>query len=282
MKTIAIYHNKGGVGKTTTVVNLAAALSKRNKKVLIVDLDSQANTTFAVGLVDFGVENADILKNRNIRHVLSSEDHYSIRDVAWRTYFCTPSIDVVPSHIDLMSAEMELNSIAFINTVLYSKLKDESENYDYVIIDTPPSLNLFARIALIAADSLIIPSDLKPFANQGLANVKNLIKDVDSFRKVIGCDPLRVLGILASKISPNARFKNFTLPKRIQLVESEYGIKVLDHVIFERDEVAKCHERTNDISAPQFQSILDYKPNSKSAREFDALALDILKEDDSE
>ena len=92
MKVIAVYHNKGGVGKTTTVVNLAAALSKKGNKVLVIDLDSQANTTFATGLVKFEDEEQDDLKDSNILQVLQSEDFYSIAEVARKSNFCNPEI----------------------------------------------------------------------------------------------------------------------------------------------------------------------------------------------
>ena len=227
MKTIAVYHNKGGVGKTTTVINLAAALSKQGKKVLIIDLDSQANTTFAVGLVKFDDEANDTLKESNVMHLLSSEEFFPIKEVSRPASFCDPVVDVVPSHIDLMSAENDLNSLDYSRMILIQKLREVENNYDITIIDTPPSLNLYARVALITADYLIIPSDLKPFANQGLNNVKGLIKDVNGFRKIIGRKPVELLGVLATKVSTNYKFQQSTLPKRMQAVMERYGIDVM-------------------------------------------------------
>ncbi|MEA5420965.1 AAA family ATPase [Spirulina sp. CCNP1310] len=283
MRTIAIYHNKGGVGKTTTVVNLAAALSKQGKRVLVIDLDSQANTTFAVGLVQFDDEEdalSKTLSENNIQQVLSSEEMYPIKAVAQTAHsFCTPPIDVVPAHIDLMRAENELNSQENARFILSQKLHDVEHDYDIVLIDTPPSLNLFARYALIAADYLIIPSDLKPFANQGLKNVQTLVKDVNNFRRNINRTPIQLLGVLANKISTNARFVQSTLPKRMQAVTDRYGLKMMESIIYEREFLAKCAEQVRIIDGrevPDPRSVVDFNPSCASAQEFQDLALEVL------
>jgi cellulose biosynthesis protein BcsQ len=278
MKIIAIYHNKGGVGKTTTVVNLAATFSKAGRKVLVIDLDSQANTTFATGLVDFGDEAKDNLKDNYVYHVLC--DEASIPEVLKSSHFCSHEIDVVPSHIDLMMQENELNQLDFTKKILLEKLVEIEKEYDIVLLDTPPSLNLYARIALITADYLLIPSDLKPFANEGLENVKGFVKQIDRFRKQDHRPPIDILGVLPTKIGTNARFIQGTLQKRLALIPERYQLNVMDSIIFDRDDLAKCTEQTmlddeTEIAAPK--AIFDYKSSSKSVSEFEALAQEISR-----
>lgn len=132
MKVIAVYHNKGGVGKTTTVINLAAALSKKNKKVLVIDLDSQANTTFATGLVKFQYDLNDTLKDNYVYQVIASRNDYSISSVAQKAKFTKPPFDVVPSHIDLMEHEQELIQQPQALTRILKKLADVRSQYEII------------------------------------------------------------------------------------------------------------------------------------------------------
>jgi hypothetical protein len=279
MKIIAVYHNKGGVGKTTTIVNLAAALAKKGKRILIVDLDSQANTTYAVGLAKFLNEEEDTLKGKNVRQLIESQSKYLIKDMVRKTSFTQFTIDAIPAHIELMEVESELLGVVAARKRLYFKLQAVKDEYDVVLIDTPPSLGLYAKIALLTAQYLIIPSDLKPFANQGLNNVKKFIDEINEDKAALELNPLAVLGILPSKIYTFTRFIQHALPKQIAMVKN-YGFPVMDTIIFERADVAKSLENHvpdgNDFR-PDPKSIFDYKPNSDSAKEFENLALEVLK-----
>jgi cellulose biosynthesis protein BcsQ len=280
MKTIAIYHNKGGVGKTTTTINLAAAMSRKGLKVLIIDLDSQANTTYAAGLMKFDTEEDDTLKDSNIYNVVFYPKSNYIPEVALKGSFTYPEVDVIPAHINLIWQEANLIDKESSKLQLVKKLELVKDNYDLVLIDTPPSLNLYAKIALIACDYLIIPSDLKPFANEGLRNVKNFIEEIDEFRSFISRSPINILGVLPSKILTNANYIKATLPKQEKVVQDRYGFPVLETRIFQREDLSRAIDNfvmEGDRQIPDPKSIFDFKPDSMSAAEFEELANEILE-----
>lgn len=285
MKIIAIYHNKGGVGKTTVSVNLAAGLRRKGYKVLLIDLDSQANSTFASGLVKFQFEEDDNLKDNNVLHILKSADFNLIQDVARQSnFFNSPEIDVIPSHIGLIAGQYELNQINASKTRLIKKLSKEEDRYDFVIIDTPPSRDIYAQVAIIAAHYLIIPSDLKPFANQGLSSVKDFVKEIDEFRESLGKNPINIMGVLPSKISPNPKSVAATFPKQKSAIINNYNLPVMDSVIFDRVALSHCLNKTmavGDLEIPDPKSIFDFaekdKTGNQSADEFEQLTLEVLK-----
>ncbi len=279
MKTIAIYHNKGGVGKTTTTINLAAAISRKGLKVLIIDLDSQANTTYAAGLMKFDTEEEDTLKDSNIYNVVFYPKSNYIPEIALKSTFTYPPVDVIPAHINLIWQEARLVDKDSSKTHLVKKLELVKDDYDVVLIDTPPSLNLYAKIALIACDYLIIPSDLKPFANEGLRNVKNFVEEIDEFRTFINKPAIAVLGVLPSKILTNANYIKATLPKQEKVVEERYGFPVLETRIFQREDLSRAIDNfifEGDRQIPDPKSIFDFKPDSISAAEFEELANEVL------
>lgn len=280
MKTIAIYHNKGGVGKTTTTINLAAAISRKGLNVLIIDLDSQANTTYAAGLMKFDTEEEDTLKDSNIYNVVFYPKSNYIPEIALKSTFTYPPVDVIPAHINLIWQEARLVDKDSSKTHLVKKLELVKDDYDVVLIDTPPSLNLYAKIALIACDYLIIPSDLKPFANEGLRNVKNFIEEIDEFRSFINKPAIAVLGVLPSKILTNANYIKATLPKQEKVVEERYGFPMLETRIFQREDLSRAIDNfifEGDRQIPDPKSIFDFKPDSISAAEFEELANEVLE-----
>jgi cellulose biosynthesis protein BcsQ len=285
MKTIAIYHHKGGVGKTTVATNLAAALSKKGKRVLLIDIDAQANSTFAVGLIKFQFDDDDDLKDKNVFHLLNDGDITFVPSIVRKSQgFNHPEIDVIPAHISLIEKQTTLTRYGTSNTRLSKKLDKIRDNYDFVIIDTPPSLDFYAQAGLIASDYLIIPSDLKPFSNQGLNSVKKFIKEaINESRENLGKEPLKILGVLPSKISTNAQYLKHTLPKQKQVIPDKYGLSLMESTISERMPLSRCinqYVTVGDLEIPAPQSIIDYAEHQAdagvSAAEFEALALEVL------
>jgi cellulose biosynthesis protein BcsQ len=285
MKTIAVYHHKGGVGKTTVAINLAAALSKKGKRVLLIDIDAQANTTFATGLIKFQFEEDDDLKDRNVSHLLEKTTENFIPEVVRKSNsFNTPEIDVIPSHITLIGKQTELVQYGASRSRLARKLEKVKTEYDIVIIDTPPSLDLYAAAALTAADYLIIPSDLKPFSNQGLPSVINFInQEVNENKEGLGKPPLIIMGVLSSKISTNAQYLKHTFPKHQSVISERYSLTVLDSVISERTALSHCINKTisvGNLEIPAPKSIFDFaeeEPSAnQSAAEFEFFAMEVL------
>ncbi|MHC5595323.1 MAG: ParA family protein [Nostoc sp.] len=286
MKTIAIYHNKGGVGKTTVAVNLAAALRKKGKSVLLIDIDSQANTTFATGLIKFQFDEDDDLREQNVSCLLESSDFNFIPEIMRQShYFNNPEIDVVPSHINLIQKQDQLNLIAVSRSRLISKLKPVEKIYDIVIIDTPPSRDYYAQVALIASDYLIIPSDLKPFANQGLPTVKNFVNEINEYKEMMGRSPINIIGVLASKISTNSKFLQYTFPRQRSVISERYNLPLMEAVIYDRTSLSECMNNSimvGDLEYPDPKSVIKYaesKTNAQqSAMEFEMLAKEVLEE----
>ena len=287
MKTIAIYHHKGGVGKTTVAVNLAAALSNHGKRVLLIDIDAQANTTFATGLIKFQFEEDDDLKERNVFHLLYTvETNLLIPDIVRKSNsFNEIEVDVIPSHISLIQGEQKLLMLGSSRFQLAKKLALVKEIYDIAIIDTPPSLNIYASSALTAADYLIIPSDLKPFSKQGLLSVKNFIKtEINENRENMGKQPISIMGVLPSKISSNPQYLKHTFPRHRDIIPKRYELPLMENMITEKTALSHCINKTlvvGNLEIPDPKSIFDFakyeSSASQSAVEFEALAIEVIR-----
>jgi cellulose biosynthesis protein BcsQ len=220
--------------------------------------------------------------------LIAGEDKsFSIGDIVRKSNgFNSTEIDVIPSHISLIERQTELVAMSHISTTrLAKKLALVDDQYDIVIIDTPPSLDLYALVSLTAADYLIIPSDLKPFSNQGLISVKNFIKiQINEIKENIGKAPIKIMGVLPSKISSNNQYLKHTFPRHRELIPERYELPLMDNMITERAALSHCINRNvvvGNLEIPDPKSIFDFakyeSSASASAFEFESLALEVIR-----
>ena len=246
---IAITNQKGGVGKTNTSSSLLVSLHQRGFRVLGVDLDPQGSLGFCLGL---DIENCatvyDVMKgSKNITEVIVE----------------TECGDILPSNILLSGAELEFNRPGR-EFLLKNQLKEVQNEYDFVIIDTPPALNILTVNAYVAADSLIIPMAPEILSLLGISQIRETI---DTVRRCYNPD-LRVLGILLNKF--NGRL---TLNREVLELSSEIARK-LDTKVLE----AKIRSSVVVAEAPAHgESVLSYAPHSNPSQDFQALLDELLR-----
>ncbi|WP_428224712.1 ParA family protein [Flavobacterium sp.] len=249
-KIIAIANQKGGVGKTTTSINLAAALGALEKKVLLIDADPQANATSGLGI---DVEAVELGTYQILEHSCTPAE--AIIESS------SPNVDVIPAHIDLVAIEIELVDKENREYMLKEQLQSVIDTYDYVIIDCAPSLGLLTLNALTAANSVVIPIQCEYFALEGLGKLLNTIKSVQKIHN----SELDIEGLLLTMYDSRLRLSN----QVVEEVQKHFNNMVFDTVI----------QRNIKLSeAPSFgESIINYDATSKGATNYLDLAAEIIK-----
>jgi chromosome partitioning protein len=248
-KIIAIANQKGGVGKTTTSVNLAASLGVLEKKVLLIDADPQSNATSGLGVDVNSIENGTY---QLLEHSSSAEECI-VKTSA-------PNVDIIPSHIDLVAIEIELVDKKNREYMLKKAITHLKSAYDYIIIDCAPSLGLITLNALTAADAVMIPIQCEYFALEGLGKLLNTIKSIQKIHN----PELDIEGLLLTMYDSRLRLSN-------QVVEEVQ--KHFDDMVFK----TIIQRNVSLGEAPSFgKSIINYNVSSKGAANYLSLAKEII------
>lgn len=249
-KIIAIANQKGGVGKTTTSVNLAASLGVLEKKVLLIDADPQANASSGLGIE---VESVEIGTYQILEHSNTPEEAI--------VKSTSPNVDIIPAHIDLVAIEIELVDTENREYMLKQALDSIKDQYDYILIDCAPSLGLLTLNALTAADSVIIPIQCEYFALEGLGKLLNTIKSVQKIHNA----ELDIEGLLLTMFDTRLRLSN----QVVEEVQKHFSDMVFKTII----------QRTVKLSeAPSYgESIIAFDATSRGASNYLSLAEEVIQ-----
>jgi chromosome partitioning protein len=250
-KAIAIFNQKGGVGKTTTNINLGASLAMKGKKILMLDIDPQGNTTSGIG-----VSKKDL--DATVYELLIEED-YDPRKVILHTGI--KNLDLIPANVDLAGAEIELVELEGREKRLKRALDKIRGDYDYIFIDCPPSLGLLTINSLSAVESVLIPIQCEFYALEG---VSQLVSTIDLVKKNLNKD-LEIEGVVLSMFDGRT---NLSI-QVVQEVKKYFGSKVYSTVIPRNIRLAE---------APSFgMAITEYDPKSRGAEAYMEFANEFLE-----
>lgn len=253
-RIISIANQKGGVGKTTTAINLSTVLAKRNKKTLLIDMDPQGNATSGVG-IEKNLE-------KSTYNLLIEEDQ--IEEVILKTDI--KNLDICPSTINLAGAEVELVSMMSREMRLKEKLESIKDNYDYILIDCPPSLGLITLNAFTASNSVLIPVQCEYYALEGLGQLLNTVKLV---KKHLNKD-LEIEGALLTMFDTRTNLSKQVVDE----VKRYFGDKVYKTVIPRNVKLSE---------APSYgMPITVYDPRSKGAKCYGKLGKEVIKNNEEQ
>lgn len=253
-KVLAIANQKGGVGKTTTSMNLAAALGVLEKKVLVIDADPQANATSGLGFDPRNITNG-------IYECLINE--VEPKDIILTS--SSPNLDLIPAHIDLVGAEVEMINLPNREKMMRMAIDKVKENYDFIIIDCSPSLGLITINSLTAADAVIIPVQCEYFALEGLGKLLNTIKIVQTRLN----NDLAIEGILLTMYDTRLRLSNQVVDE----VKTHFQDLVFDTII---------QRNTKLGEAPSHgESIIMHDASSRGATNYLNLAREVLQKNNA-
>ncbi len=251
MRRIAITNQKGGSGKTTTAVNLAAALGEKKRRVLIIDLDPQCSATSWLGLKnpDKGVFRA-FTENGNVLDIISQTN--------------VPNVEIIPASPWLVGVEKALAREVGAETILRRQLhKIPHERWDYLLIDCPPALGILTINALAAASEVLVPVEAHVMALEGLAQ---LLQTVDVVKERLNPE-LKICGILACRVDRRTRHAQ----EVVEHLQGRFGDLVYKTVIRENVRLAEC---------PSFgKPIMLYDPRSYGAQDYRALAAEVIRQE---
>lgn len=244
---ITVFNQKGGVGKSTTVINLSSALALRGKRTLIIDMDPQGNSTSGLGVYEFKNMIYDFLIDEKV-------------DSIYKTGFS--KLDIIPSNGEFAGVEIELARCEGWQFKLKKMLDKVKDNYDYVIIDSPPSLGILSMMSLVASDKILIPVQCEYYALEGVSQLMDTITLVkDNFNP-----NLNILGIVMSMYDGRTNLSN----QVVEEVEKFFKDKVFKTYIPRNVRLAE---------APSFgMNIFDYDSKSKGAKAYIDLAKEVIGE----